>query len=209
MSNAATPVSINPYLKMALDLGPLVVFFFANSQGKNLAVKYPILADLGEPIFIATALFMVATIISLTVSWILTRSLPIMPLVTGVVVLVFGGLTIYLHNDTFIKLKPTIVNTLFGTVLLVGLMFGKSLLKYAFEAAFKIDEDGWRKLTFRWGIFFFFLAALNEVIWRNFTTDFWVAFKVWGNMPLTFAFMMFQMKLWKEHELPEEGESAE
>lgn len=208
MSNAKTPVSINPYLKMALDLGPLVVFFFANSQGKNLAAKYPVLADLGEPIFIATALFMVATIISLTVSWILTRTLPIMPLVTGVVVLVFGGLTIYLHNDTFIKLKPTIVNTLFGTVLLTGLYFGKSLLKYAFEAAFKIDEEGWRKLTFRWGCFFFFLAALNEVIWRNFSTDFWVAFKVWGNMPLTFAFMMFQMKLWKDHELPEEDEAA-
>lgn len=206
MSNENAKASINPYLKMALDLGPLVVFFFSNSQGKNLAAKYPFLADLGEPIFIATALFMVATIISLTVSWILTRSLPIMPMVTGFVVLVFGGLTIYLHNDTFIKLKPTIVNTLFGTVLLTGLYFGKSLLKYAFEAAFKIDEEGWRKLTFRWGCFFFFLAALNEVIWRNFSTDFWVAFKVWGNMPLTFAFMMFQMKLWKEHELPEEVE---
>lgn len=208
MSNVSEKPNINPYLKMALDLGPLVVFFFANSQGKNLAVKYPMLAELGEPIFIATALFMVATIISLTISWLLTRSIPIMPLVTGVVVLVFGGLTIYLHNDTFIKLKPTIVNTLFGSVLLIGLFFGKSLLKYAFEAAFKIDEEGWRKLTFRWGCFFFFLAALNEVIWRNFSTDFWVAFKVWGNMPLTFIFMMFQMKLWKDHELPEEEEGT-
>lgn len=97
-----------------------------------------------------------------------------------IVVFVFGALTLWLQNDTFIKMKPTIVNTLFGAILLGGLLFGKSLLGYVFHAAFKLDEEGWRKLTIRWGVFFLFLAVLNEVIWRSFSTDFWVAFKVWA-----------------------------
>lgn len=178
---------VPPLLKLALELGPLLVFFFANSRGEWLVERFPVLAQIGQPIFIATALFMAATVIALVVSWIMTRSLPIMPLVSGIVVLVFGALTLWLHNDTFIKMKPTIVNSLFGAILLGGLLFGKALLGYVFDQAFKLDAEGWRKLTLRWGLFFFVLAVINEVVWRNFPTDTWVTFKVWGVMPLTIA----------------------
>src|SRR3546814_6603629 len=116
-----------------------------------------------------------------------------MPFVSGVVVMVFGTLSIWLQDETFIKLKPTIVNSLFGAVLLGGLLFGKSLLGYVFNAAFNLDELGWKKLTARWGVFFFFLAVLNEVVWRNFSNDAWVNFKVWGTMPITIAFTLAQM----------------
>ena len=190
---------MNPLLKLALELGPLLVFFFANARGDWLAERFPALSALGEPIFIATALFMAATAISLTVSWILVRKLPIMPLISGIVVFVFGALTLFLQNDTFIKMKPTIVNTLFGAVLLGGLLFGKSLLGYVFDSAFKLDAEGWRKLTLRWGLFFFFLAVINEIVWRSFSTDFWVAFKVWGIMPITILFTMSQMRLIIRH----------
>ncbi len=192
---------VPPLLKLALELGPLLVFFFANSRGEWLVERFPVLAQIGQPIFIATALFMAATVIALVVSWIMTRSLPIMPLVSGIVVLVFGALTLWLHNDTFIKMKPTIVNCLFGGILLGGLFFGKALLGYVFDQAFKLDAEGWRKLTFRWGVFFFVLAVINEVVWRNFSTDAWVTFKVWGVMPITIAFTMFQLPLIKKHSL--------
>ena len=192
---------INPLLKLALELEPLVVFFFANTRGEWLAERFPALASLGGPIFIATALFMVATAISLTLSWLLTRTLPMMPLVSGVVVFAFGAMTLWLQDDTFIKMKPTIVNSLFGAVLLGGLLFGKSLLGYVFDSAFKLDAEGWRKLTLRWGLFFFFLAAVNEVVWRMFSTDTWVAFKVWGIMPITLAFTFSQLPLIMRHSL--------
>ncbi|MGY6709992.1 MAG: septation protein A [Rhizobiaceae bacterium] len=200
---------INPVLKLALELGPLMVFFFANARGDWLAARFPVLDDLGGPLFIATALFMVAMAISLSVSWLLIRTLPMMPLVSGIVVFVFGALTLYLQDEIFIKMKPTIVNSLFGAVLLGGLFFGKSLLGYVFDSAFKLDAEGWRKLTLRWGWFFFFLALLNEVVWRGFSTDFWVAFKVWGTMPITIAFTMAQMPLIMRHALEEEKQPAE
>ena len=192
---------ISPLLKMVLELGPLVVFFFANSRGEWLAAQFPVLAEMGGPIFIATGLFMAATALALIVSWILTRTLPMMPLISGVVVFVFGALTLWLQNDTFIKMKPTIVNSLFGAILLGGLFFGKSLLGYVFHAAFRLTDEGWRKLTFRWGLFFFVLAAINEVVWRTQTQDFWVAFKVWGVMPLTMAFALAQTPLILKHEI--------
>jgi len=191
-------------LKLALELGPLLVFFFANTRGGWLAERLPFLSTFGEPLFIATALFMAATAISLAVSWALTRTLPIMPLVSGIVVFVFGALTLYLHNETFIKMKPTIVNTLFGAVLLGGLLAGKPLLGYVFDSAFKLDAEGWRKLTLRWGLFFLFLAAANEVVWRSFSTDAWVAFKVWGIMPITILFTISQLPLIMRHS-QEEG----
>jgi intracellular septation protein len=193
--NAPSHQNINPILKLALELGPLGVFFFANARGEWLAASLPALAALGGPLFIATAAFIAATLLSLAVSLALTRRLPIMPFVTGIVVLVFGGLTLWLHDETFIKMKPTIVNTLFGAVLLGGLLFGKSLLGYVFDSVFKLTDNGWRQLTFRWGIFFFVLAALNEIVWRTMTTDQWVAFKVFGIMPLTLVFTMFQLPL--------------
>lgn len=195
--------AINPLLKLALELGPLMVFFFANTRGEWLAQKFPALAELGGPIFIATGLFMAATAIALIVSWLLTRTLPIMPLVSGVVVFVFGALTLYLQDDVFIKMKPTIVNSLFGAVLLGGLFFGKSLLGYVFESAFSLDAEGWRKLTLRWGLFFLFLAVVNEIVWRSFSTDTWVAFKVWGIMPITLLFTFSQMPLIMRHSLDE------
>ena len=176
---------LNPLLKFALELGPLLIFFSVNARAG---------------LFFGTGAFMVATAVSLIASWILIRRVPIMPLVTGVVVLVFGGLTLYLQDELFIKLKPTIVNTLFGVVLLGGLFFGKSLLAVVFDAAFSLTAEGWRKLTLRWAIFFFVLAVLNEVVWRNFSTDFWVAFKVWGVMPLTFLFAMTQVPLLTRYE---------
>ena len=198
----------HPLLKLVLEIGPLLIFFFANSRGDWLARTFPILADLGDPIFIATGLFMVATAISLTVSWVLLRTVPMMPLISGVVVFIFGALTLYLQNETFIKMKPTIVNTLFGAILLGGLLFGKSLLGYVFDAAFKLNAEGWRKLTLRWGVFFLFLAVLNEVVWRSFSTDFWVAFKVWGTMPITIAFTLAQMPLIMRYSLEPKEETV-
>jgi intracellular septation protein len=190
---------INPILKLALELGPLVLFFFVNARGEALIERFGMQELFPEPIFLATGVFMVAMLISLAVSWILTRHLAVMPLITGVVVLVMGGLTLWLQDDIFIKVKPTIVNTFFGVVLLLGLMFGRSLLAYVFDAAFSLDAEGWRKLTLRWGLFFLFLAVLNEVVWRTQTTDFWVAFKVWGIMPITMIFAMAQLPLMQRH----------
>lgn len=192
---------VNPVLKLALELGPLMVFFFANARGEWLIERFPALGDFGGPIFVATLLFMVATAVALVASWIIMRSLPIMPLVSGVVVFVFGALTLWLHDDVFIKMKPTIVNSLFAAVLLGGLVFGKSLLGYVFDSAFRLDAEGWRKLTLRWGLFFVFLALVNEVMWRTFSTDTWVAFKVWGIMPITLVFTFSQMPLIMRHSI--------
>ncbi len=195
---------VAPLLKLALEIGPLLVFFFANARGESLIASFPVLGSIGEPIFLATALFMVATIVALAISWALTKTLPMMPLVSGIIVVVFGALTLWLHNDTFIKMKPTIVNCLFGFVLLGGLLFGKSLLGYVFDSAFRLDAEGWRKLTLRWGIFFLLLAVLNEVVWRMFSTDTWVSFKVWGVMPITVIFTLSQLPLIQKHTIPED-----
>ncbi|WP_289035100.1 septation protein A [uncultured Roseibium sp.] len=200
---------LSPLLKLALELGPLAIFFLFNSRGEQIAEAFPVLQALGKPIFLATAAFMVAITISLVASLALTKRLPVMPLITGVVVLVFGGLTLWLHDDLFIKLKPTIINCLFGAVLLGGLLFGKSLLGYVFDSAFKLTDEGWRVLTWRWGLFFFVLAAINEIVWRNFSTDFWVNFKVFGVMPITLLFTMTQLPLIQKHALVEDdGDQA-
>ena len=188
-----------PGLKMALELGPLLVFFFGNLRGEWLVGKFPALSAIGGPLLVATALFMVATVISLVISKIVFKHLPVMPFVSGIVVMIFGGLSIWLQDETFIKMKPTIVNTLFGVVLLGGLFFGKSLLGYVFNAAFNLDAEGWKKLTLRWGIFFLFLAVLNELVWRSFSDEAWVNFKVWGTMPITILFTLAQMPLIMRH----------
>jgi intracellular septation protein len=200
----------NALLKLVLEMGPLVAFFLANSKPDwfrpLLAPFLPaqLIAGPQGGIFIATAVFMAAMVTSLVLTKALLGKLPIMPLVSGVVVLVFGGLTLWMQDDTFIKMKPTIVNTLFGVVLLGALALGKPLLPYVLDSVFRLTAEGWRQLTLRWGLFFFVLAALNEIVWRMFSTDFWVAFKVWGVMPITIVFAMSQVGLLQRHELKEE-----
>ena len=201
---AKTKTQLNPLLKLALDMGPLLLFFFANARP---ALFMPIVAPLlpavasGEKagIFVATAVFMVAILASLVVSYVLTRHLPVMAMVTAVIVVVFGGLTLVLHDDTFIKMKPTIIYLLFAGLLLGGLFFNKPLLAIVFDSVFDLTGEGWRKLTLRWAVFFLALAVLNEIVWRTQTTDFWVSFKVFGVVPLTFIFAALQYPLLQKY----------
>jgi intracellular septation protein len=193
--HTAAEKKLNPWLKVTLEMGPLALFFIANAQGERIAERFPALAALGGPIFLATFTFIVATLLALAVSFALTRKLPLMPFVTAIVVVVFGGLTLWLQNETFIKMKPTVIYLLFGGVLLGGLAFGRSFLGYVFDAVFQLSDEGWRKLTLRWGLFFLALAVLNEALWRSVSTDVWVAFKVFGFLPLTFLFALSQMPL--------------
>lgn len=193
------PRRLHPVVKLALELGPLVLFFFGNA----FADRFGVPGD--RRIFVATGLFVVATLVSLTIHYALMRRLPIMPLVSGAVVVIFGGLTLVLHDEVFIKLKPTIVNTLFGLALLAGLYFRKPLLAIVLDSMFELTEEGWRKLTLRWALFFFVLAILNEIVWRTQTTDAWVSFKVFGIMPLTVAFALAQTPLLMRHEAKSEG----
>jgi intracellular septation protein len=195
---------INPLLKLALEMGPLILFFIANSRpALFLPLVGPLLPEAvsGEKagIFVATAVFMVAILVSLVVSYALTRHLPVMAMVTAVVVVVFGTLTLVLHDDTFIKMKPTIIYVLFGGILLGGLIFNKPLLAVVFDSMFDLTDEGWRKLTLRWAVFFLALAVLNEAVWRTQTTDFWVSFKVFGVLPLTFLFAALQFPLLQKH----------
>ena len=206
--NAPDRAEINPFLKMALEIGPLVLFFFANARGEKLAESWPFIASFGKPIFFATAVFIVAIVASLIVSYGLTRRLPLMPFVTAIIVVVFGGLTLWLQNETFIKLKPTIIYLLFGGLLLGGLAMGKLFLGYVFDAVFKLSDEGWRRLTIRWGVFFLLLAVLNEIVWRSFSTDVWVSFKLFGFLPITFIFAMAQMPLINRYSLEESDEDA-
>ncbi len=183
-------------IKMALELGPLVVFFVVNTRGEDILAAFPALNQwFSSSIIFATAVFMVAMLISLALTWLLLKRVAVMPLVTGVVVVIFGGLTLYFQDATFIKMKPTITNTLFGVTLLGGLAFGQSLLRYVFGDVYKLQPEGWTKLTLRWGLFFLFLAVLNEVVWRTQSDDFWVAFKVWATMPITIVFAALQLPL--------------
>jgi intracellular septation protein len=179
---------MNPQMRrLVLDLGPLLIFF--------AAFKY-----LG--IFGATAAFIAAVLLALLLGYVLERRLSPMPLFTAVLVVVFGGLTLYLKNDIFIKMKPTVLYGIFGAVLLGGLLFNRLFIKYVFAQAFELDERGWKKLTIRWGLFFLCLAAINETVWRTTSTSTWVSFKVWGIIPLLFLFALAQTPLVIKHQLP-------
>lgn len=172
-------------LASALELGPLLLFFFANTRWG---------------IYVGTSVFIVASVIALPCYRWLEGRWPVMPLVGSFFVLVFGGLTIWLKDDTFIKLKPTIVNCLFGVILGGGLLIlRRPLLKPIFGAAFQLTDEGWRKLTVRWALFFFLLAAVNEVAWRSFSTDTWIASKMFVSFPLTMVFAFLQIPLLKRH----------
>jgi intracellular septation protein len=161
-------------------------------------------------IFPATAVFMVAILVALAISYALTRRLPAMALVSAVLVTVFGGLTLVLQDETFIKIKPTIIYALFGATLLAGLLMRKPLLELVFDSVFSLTEEGWRKLTLRWCLFFFGMAVLNEIVWRSTTTDFWVSFKLFGAVPLTFLFATLQYRLLMKHDASaEEAEAKE
>jgi intracellular septation protein len=178
------PAELNPLLKLALDLGPLLLFFFVNGR---------------FGIYAATGSFMVATVVSLIVTYVLIRRIAIMPLVSAIVVMVFGGLTIWFQNETFIKVKPTIIYSLFAILLLGGLAFGRSLIAIVLDSMFSLDADGWKKLTLRWGLFFLVMAVVNEIVWRSVSTDAWVAFKTFGFLPLTVLFALAQTPLMMRH----------
>lgn len=200
---------LNQWVKLALETGPLVVFIMANNNGDKLAQMFPALEALGGKIFVGTAFFMVAMTISLIITWWFERKVAIMPLVTFVMVVVFGMLTLYLQDDFFIKVKPTIVNVMFGVTILGMLYFLKiPAMKILFDGPFKLDDTGWTKLSFRWGCFFLFLALVNEVVWRNFSSDFWVSFKLWGVMPMTITFMLFQYPVMLKHGLEEKKQDS-
>lgn len=185
---------MNPQLRrLALDLGPLLIFF--------AGFKY-----LG--IFGATALFMVAVVVALALDYIWEKRLSPIPLFTAVLVVIFGGLTLYLQNAVFIKMKPTVLYAFFGLTLLGGLRFNRLFIKYVFAQAFELTEAGWRKLTLRWGFFFLALAVLNEAVWRNASEANWVSFKVWVIVPLIFIFALAQTPMiMKHHAAAPEGDA--
>jgi intracellular septation protein len=183
---------MNQWLKLALEMGPLLVFFFCNTR---------------FGIFTATLAFMAATATALAVSYTLVRAIPIMPLVGGAFVLVFGGLTIWLEDEVFIKLKPTIVNLLFAAILFAGLAMRRMFIKIVLEAAIQLTDAGWLILTRAWIAFFVVLAVLNEIVWRNFATDTWVSFKVFGIMPLTLAFSFALIPIIMKHQIHPSSEA--
>lgn len=179
-------------LKLLIEIGPLLIFFGVNAY---------------HGIFAGTAAFMVATVVSLGFAWSRYHKVPVMPLASAVVVLIFGGLTIYLQDETFIKLKPTIVYSAFAALLLAGLVAQKPVLALLFGPVFNLTDEGWRRLTVRWAVFFVLMAVLNEFVWRNFSTDIWVSFKAFGLLPITLVFAMAQVPLMQRYGMPEEDGS--
>jgi intracellular septation protein len=186
MDRTMDKTSPHPMFKLATELGPLIIFFIANAKFN---------------LFVATGAFMVAVIVAMIASYVVVRHVPVMAIVTAVVVIVFGTLTLVLHDETFIKMKPTIVYTLFAAVLGGGLLFGRSFIAIMFDQMFNLTPQGWRVLTLRWALWFLAMAVLNEIIWRTQSTDFWVAFKAFGMVPLTMLFAVTQMPLVKRYHL--------
>jgi len=172
--------------KLLIDIGPLAVFFVFYTRSDLKTAILP---------------FMIATIIAVLFSYIIEKKIPIMPTVGAVIILIFGGLTIYFDNETFFKMKPTIINLLFAGILYGGVILNKSLLRYLLGAALKLQDEGWDILTKRWIGFFIALAILNEIIWRTQTTDIWVNFKVFGILPITFIFTLTQFSTIKKYQI--------
>lgn len=190
----------NPLLKLAVDFGPLLVFFAVNTLTGGLAITR---------VLTATAAFMVATAVAMIVSrWKLGHISPMLWM-SGALVLVFGGLTLWFHNDVFIKMKPTIVYAMFASILAFGLATGRPLLRSLLESAYPgLTAEGWRKLTINWTIFFVAMAILNEIVWRNTSWDFWVGFKLWGAMPLTIVFALANIPMLLKHGLNTDPKQA-
>ena len=191
MSVSAKEKAAGPrWVKPTTEFGPLAIFFACYFSFGLLP---------------ATAALIAATVVALGISWWFERRLPLMPLITAGVVSVFGGLTLWLEDETFIKMKPTIVQAIFSLVLLGGLIAGKPLLRPLLGAAWQMDEAGWRKLTLRFALFFAVMAGLNEAVWRTQTTDFWVTFKVFGILGLTVVFAASQVYMLQRHLLADEA----
>jgi intracellular septation protein len=214
MTSAAEKSSrpkLNPLVKFLLEMGPLLLFFFANARPKLFepAVRpflpETILNGTSAGLFTATIVLMAAVVVALIASFALTKRLPIMPVVTAVLVLIFGALTLYLQDERFIKMKPTVLYLAFGGALFGGLLFGKPLLPIVLDNAMNLTERGWRLLTIRWAAFFLMLALLNEIVWRTQSTDIWVAFKFPGTVILIFLFTFAQVPLIMRYELKEEA----
>ena len=172
--------------KLLIDIGPLAVFFVFYTRSDLKTAILP---------------FMIATTIAVLFSYIIEKKIPIMPTVGAVIILIFGGLTIYFDNETFFKMKPTIINLLFAGILYGGIILNKSLLRYLLGAALKLQDEGWDILTKRWIGFFIALAILNEIVWRTQTTDIWVNFKVFGILPITFIFTLTQFSTIKKYQI--------
>jgi intracellular septation protein len=183
-SLAAPPATGDVGLKLLIELAPLVLFFVVYARGD---------------IFAATGVLMVATIVSLAAAKFVLGKVTVMPIITAAFVLVFGSLTLWFSNETFIKIKPTVVYVCLALPLLGGLLFGKSLLSHVLGEAIALNDSGWRALTLRWGIFFLLLALLNEIVWRNFSTATWVSMKSFGFIPLTLVFAACQVPLMMRH----------
>ena len=178
-------------LKFITDIGPLAIFFlFYYNNDKNLKIAIPPL--------------IVATIIAVVIVWVLEKKIPMVPLLSGILITLFGGLTIYFDNPVFIYMKPTIINILFGLALMFGKYFTQEpILKKILGKSIPLSDLGWRILNNRWMYFFFALAILNEIVWRTQSEEFWVNFKVWGMLPITFIFTGFQIGLINKHKLNE------
>lgn len=184
---------VHPLLKLALDLGPLLIFFVVTQTAG---------------IYWGTGAFMVAMLIAISIGVVVERKLSPMPLITGALVLTFGGLTIWLSNDVFIKIKPTILYTMFAAILLGGLAFGRLFIKTVLGQTLRLNDAAWRTLTWRWSAFFLALAVLNEIVWRNVSTNTWVAFKVWAIFPLTLLFAMSQAPFISRHQIEDKASDA-
>ena len=193
MSDAPAP-KLGHWTKLLIEMGPLVAFFIANWKAG---------------IFWGTGIFMAATAAALTASWVLTRKIAMVPLVSAVFVALFGALTLWLHSELFIKVKVTLINALFGAVLLGGVAMGRSYIKLIMGEAVKLTEEAWRTLSIRWGVFFLAMAALNEVVWRNFSTDAWVNFKVFGLLPITLAFAFANAPYMTKHMIEDDKADAQ